>query len=65
MTHKVLDKIDRIVALKRENGELDAWIDGGFARRYCKRLATDQNIHYSALLLYVENHAATPHASSR
>ena len=57
MTHKVLDKIDRIVAQKREAGELQAWIDSGFARRYCKRLAAEQTIHYSALLLYVENHA--------
>lgn len=57
MTHKVLDKIDRIVARKRDAGELKAWIDSGFARRYCKRAATGANIHYSAFLLYVESHA--------
>lgn len=56
MTHKVLDKIDRIIAQKRNAGELQSWINSGFARRYCKRMAADQNIHYSALLLYVENH---------
>lgn len=56
MTHKVLDKIDRIVAQKRDAGELKAWIDSGFARRYCKRAAAGGNVHYSALLLYVENH---------
>lgn len=57
MTHKVLDKIDRIVARKRDAGQLNAWIDSGFARRYCKRAAAYGNIHYSALLLYVEDHA--------
>lgn len=56
MTHKVLDKIDRIIAQKRDAGELEAWIDGGFARRYCKRAASVGGVHYSALLLYVENH---------
>ena len=54
MIHKILDKIDRMVAQKRANGELDAWIDGGSARRYCKQMTASQQHYYPALLLYLE-----------
>ncbi len=54
MIHKILDKIDRMVAQKRASGELDAWIDGGSARRYCKQMTASQKHYYPALLLYLE-----------
>lgn len=57
MLHKILDKIDRIVALKREKGELDEWISSGYARRYCKQVTASQKHYYPALMLYLEHRA--------
>ena len=55
--HKILDKIDRMVAQKRQSGELQAWFDSGLARRYCKQVTASQKHYYPALLLYLERHA--------
>ncbi|AWJ82549.1 hypothetical protein TSH58p_03275 (plasmid) [Azospirillum sp. TSH58] len=57
MIHKIMDKIDRVIAQKRESGELDAWLSNGMARRYCQELTVSQKHYYPALLLYVERHA--------
>lgn len=56
MIHKILDKIDRIVAQKRRNGELDAWVSSGSAKKYCKNMAAEQKHYYPALVLYLERH---------
>lgn len=57
MIHKIMDKIDRIIAKKRESGDLDAWLSNGAAHRYCQELTASQKHYYPALLLYVERHA--------
>lgn len=54
--HKILDKIDRIIVQKRASGELDAWIESGSARRYCKQATASQKHYYPALVLYLEHH---------
>ncbi|AWK85176.1 hypothetical protein DEW08_02360 [Azospirillum thermophilum] len=63
MLHKILDKIDRMVAQKRQSGELDAWIRRGEARRYCQRISATRKHYYPALLMYLERHAGQPSAS--
>lgn len=57
MIHKILDKIDRIVAQKRASGDLDAWIESGSARLYCETESASHRHYYPALILYVEQRA--------
>lgn len=57
MIHKIMDKIDRVIAQKRESGELDSWLSNGTAHRYCRELTESRKHYYPALLLYVERHA--------
>lgn len=57
MIHKIMDKIDRVIAQERESGELDAWLSNGTAHRYCRELTESRKHYYPALLLYVERHA--------
>ncbi len=54
MTHKIFDKIDRMVMEKRSRGEFDAWIATGAGKRYCQRVAGKGHPLYPALLLYLE-----------
>lgn len=56
MIHKILDKIDRIVAQKRQDGEFDSWVSSGSARKYCKKVTSEQKHYYPALVLYLERH---------
>ncbi|WP_448204638.1 hypothetical protein [Azospirillum sp. sgz302134] len=58
MIHKILDKLDRLVAQKREAGALDAWIESGSARRYCQKATAEQKHYYTSLMLYLESHVS-------
>ncbi|WP_247894507.1 hypothetical protein [Azospirillum sp. B510] len=49
-----MDAIDKAVAEKRENGQLDEWFKSGAAKRFCEKISSDRKHYYPALLLYLE-----------
>lgn len=54
MTHKIFDKIDRMILEKRASGQFDDWIATGAGKRYCQRVTGKGHPLYPALLLYLE-----------